>query len=94
MAGQNNHPATVVKAVSYLSNCMDSATDEGKGKTLVNDKDIAGASFVQTPTGGKHCFTCGKVGCTKSTCPVCNPSNVNQSNIVLSGEMEMPIWMG
>ena len=91
MAGQNNYPATVVEAVSHLSNCIDSNTDKGKRKTLVSKKDIAAASFAQTPTGGKHCFTCGKVGCTKRTCPVCNPSHVNQSNIVLRDEMEMPI---
>ena len=73
---------------------MDSNTDEGKGETLVNDKDIAAASIAQTPTGGKHCYTCGKNGHTKQTCTVCNSSHVNQSNIVLSGEMEISIWMG
>ena len=45
IAGQNNYPATVVEAVSYLSNCMDSNTDKGKGKILVNEKDIVAASF-------------------------------------------------
>ena len=84
----------MVEAVSYLSNYMDGNTDKGKEKILVNDKDIVGASFAQTPTGGKHCFTCGKVRYTKRTCPVCNPSHVSQSSIMLSGEMEMPIWMG
>ena len=33
------------KAVSYLSNHMDSNTNKGKGKILVSEKDIAAASF-------------------------------------------------
>ena len=74
IAGQNNCPATMVEAVSYLSNHMDSNNEKGKGKILVSEKDIAVASFAQTPTSGKHCFTCGKVRYTKRTCPVCNPS--------------------
>ena len=32
IAGQNNYPATMVEAVSYLSNYMDSNNDKGKGK--------------------------------------------------------------
>ena len=61
IAGQNDYPATVVEAVSYFSNYMDSDTDKGKWKILVNDEDIVGASFAQTATCGKHCYTCGKV---------------------------------
>ena len=85
--GDNKYPDNLTEAYNYAVHYKDYSNDqrvkqkkkEDKKDKEDNDQD-SGLNFAQQSGNNKRCYTCGKVGYTKRTCPDCNPNRQGGDN--------------